>query len=287
MNIVVCVKQVPNTKEVRINPKTNNIMREGVPSIMNPFDVDAIEEALRICEGNGGTVTALSMGPMQATDVLQEALDMGVDRAILLCDRVFAGSDTLATGYVLASVIRELDADLVFCGYEAVDGATAQVGPVIAENLGWPQLTRVNAIKIENRTVHVSREVRDGFELYHCGLPLVVCVLKGTNTPRKPVASDKKPEIMSAKDFEFDSEKLGIDGSPTRVVSIVTSGKQASGFVFVDGLLPVEERVRLLMNGGITPKKINFTRGTSEALADVIMQNNTIRRHLEGIKEAE
>lgn len=286
MNIVVCVKQVPNTKEVRINPKTNNIMREGVPGIMNPFDANAIEEALRIREQHGGTVTALSMGPMQAAEILQEALDMGADRAVLLCDRAFAGSDTLATGYVLSDVIRELDADLVFCGYEAIDGATAQVGPVIAENLGWPQFTRVHAVEIEEATAKISRDIRDGYELYNCSLPLVACVLKGINIPRRPEASGKEPVILSAKNFSFDSEKVGVEGSPTRVVTISTAGKQASGFIFVNGSLPAEERVRMVMNGGIVPKKISFTRGAEEALVDRIMEEDTIKRHFDSVKEA-
>ena len=286
MNIVVCVKQVPNTKAIRIDPKTNNIMREGVPSIMNPYDANAIEEALKILDYAGGAVTALSMGPQQAVEILQEALDMGADKAILLSDRAFAGSDTLATGYILSTVIKELSPDLVICGAEAIDGATGQVGPVIAQNLGWPQFTNVNEIRVEGNIVHISRDVRKGYELYTCDLPAVACVLKGINNPRGAVSSNKKPEIYNVDNFEFDLEKIGLKGSPTQVVNISTSGRMESSFVTVDSFLPAEERLRMLMNGGIISKKINFMRGTGGELADFIMQDDTVKRHLNGLKEA-
>ncbi len=289
MNIVVCIKQVPNTKQVRIDPNTNNIIREGIPNIMNPYDANAVEEALRIREQNGGKVTVLSMGPKQAERIIQEALDMGADRGILLCDKAFAGADTLATSYTLATVIKELKADLVLCGQEAIDGATGQVGPMIAENLGWIQFTCVSKIKIEKNTANISREVRNGIELYNCELPLVVCVLKEINTPRKPDGPNNKktPEIMTVQDFDFDQKKIGFNGSPTRVVSITTIGKENGGFVKVNGSLPAEERIRILMNGGISPKKINFIRGDSKNLANIIMQDDLIKRHIGNLKEIE
>lgn len=289
MNIVVCIKQVPNTKQVRIDPSTNNIIREGIPNIMNPYDANAVEEALRIREQNGGKVTVLSMGPKQAERIIQEALDMGADRGILLCDKAFAGADTLATSYTLATVIKELKADLVLCGQEAIDGATGQVGPMIAENLGWIQFTCVSKIKIEKNAANISREVRNGIELYNCELPLVVCVLKEINTPRKPDDPNNKktPEIMTVQDFSFDQKKIGFNGSPTRVVSITTIGKENGGFVKVNGSLPAEERIRILMNGGISPKKINFIRGDSKNLANIIMQDDLIKRHIGNLKEIE
>lgn len=280
MNIIVCVKQVPNTKEVKINPETKNIVREGVPSILNPYDANAIEAALAIREANGGTVTAISMGPGQAQEVLQEALDMGADRAILLSDRAFAGADTLATGYTLSSMIQTLKADLVLCGSEAIDGCTGQVGPIIAENLGWSQFTYVHDIAVEGREVRVSREVKTGYELYTCKLPVLACVLKGINSPRKPKPSGRTPEVLSAKDFAVDEEKLGLKGSPTRVAHISSSGRSISSFVSVDGSLPVADRIKILMNGGIVPKKIAFTRGTADALANVILDDKTIKGHL-------
>lgn len=281
MNIIVCIKQVPNTKEVRINPETKNIVREGVPSILNPYDANAIEEALKIRDAVGGNIIAVSMGPQQATEVLQEALDMGADRAILLSDRLFAGSDTLATGYTLSTVIRTLKADLVLCGSEAIDGCTGQVGPIIAEDLGWPQFTYVHEIRVEGNTLQISREVKEGYEKFECALPAVACVLKGINRPRKPVESGRRPEVTSAADFGFDTERLGISGSPTRVAHISSSGKSISSFVSVDGSLPTKERIKMLMNGGIIPKKINFIRGPVDTLAKVILEDESLKGRLD------
>ncbi|MDO4274564.1 MAG: electron transfer flavoprotein subunit beta/FixA family protein [Eubacteriales bacterium] len=277
MNIIVCIKQVPNTKEVRINTETNNIIREGVPSILNPADANAIEAALSIREKKGGTVCAVSMGPQQSADVLQEALDMGADRGILLSDRMVAGSDTLATGYALSAMIKTLNADLVLCGAEAIDGCTGQVGPIIAENLGWPQFTYVNSVEITNGCLKIKRDMRDTFELYECKLPAVVCVLKGINIPRKSKDSDKRPEIISVKEIDAEEEYLGMKGSPTRVSKIVFSGKSMSSFVSVDGSLPVRSRIRILMNGGMSPKKISFVRGEAKELADRILEDEVLR----------
>ncbi|MDO4321391.1 MAG: electron transfer flavoprotein subunit beta/FixA family protein [Lachnospiraceae bacterium] len=280
MNVVVCIKQVPNTKEVRIDPETKNIVREGVPSILNPYDANAIEAALRIKEENGGSVIAISMGPQQAAEVLQEALNMGVDRAILLSDRLFAGSDTLATGYALSGAIKGLKPDLILCGSEAIDGCTGQVGPIIAENLGIPQFTYVHEISVQGNSAKVSREVKEGYELLSCKLPVLACVLKGINIPRKPGISEKYPEVLSAKDCNMDAQRLGIKGSPTRVAHISSSGKSISSFVSVDGSLSPGERIKLLMNGGIVPKKINFTKGTARDLAEVILSDSTVKGHL-------
>lgn len=271
MNIVVCIKQVPNTKEVRINPETKNIIREGVPSILNPYDANALEAALRIREKNGGIVTAVSMGPQQAAEILQEALDMGADRGILLSDRAVAGADTLATGYALSAVVKKLNADLVLCGSEAIDGCTGQVGPILAENLGWPQITYVHDLEVSDGILRASRETRSSFDLYECRLPAVVCVLKGINTPRKPFDQKKKPEIITASDLNVDKKFLGIEGSPTRVSCITSSGRGFSSFVSADGRLPARERICILMNGGIVPKKISFVRGSGEKLAETIL----------------
>ena len=245
MNIVVCIKQVPNTKEVRINPETKNIIREGVPSILNPCDANALEAALSIREKNGGTVTAVSMGPQQAAEVLQEALDMGADRGVLLSDRAVAGADTLATGYALSAVVKTLDADLVLCGSEAIDGCTGQVGPILAEELGWPQITYVHDLEINGDLLKASREVKGVFEWYECRLPVVACVQKGMNHPRKPEESRKRPEIITARDLDADPNALGISGSPTKVAHIASSGRSISSFVSVDGKLPARERIRL------------------------------------------
>ncbi len=281
MNIVVCAKQVPNTQNVQINSETKNIVREGIPSILNPYDANAIEESLKIRDLTGGHVTAISMGPLQAADVLQEALDMGADRAILLCDRLFAGADTLATGYTLSVIIKRLNADLVLCGSEAIDGSTGQVGPIIAENLGWPQMTCVRKIKIGRNTIAGIREQKDGMEQLEGKLPMVICVQKGINQPRAGMPSGKRPEIFSADDVGFDKSLLGVVGSPTRVVQISMSGKGVSGFVFIDGSMPVEKRVRTMMRGGITPRKINFVRGDTEKLTSVILKDEEVKKYID------
>jgi electron transfer flavoprotein beta subunit len=281
MNIVVCVKQVPDTSEVRIDPVTNNLVREGVPSIMNPYDVNAIEEALKIKNSLGGQVTVISMGPPQASEMLQYALNMGADRAVLLSDRAVAGSDTLATGYALSVLVNSLNPDLVFCGSEAIDGCTGQVGPSIAENLGFPQITYVNEITgISEKQIEVSREVKETYELLTCRLPAVVCILKGINEPRAAIACSKKPEIKSAADLKLDLNRIGIAGSPTRVAKIDMSNRRATSFVVVDSTLPADERIMSMINGGLIPKKINLIRGVPGYLAEVIFNDEVFNSHL-------
>ncbi|RXI73398.1 electron transfer flavoprotein subunit beta/FixA family protein, partial [Clostridium tetani] len=157
MNIVVCVKQVPDTTEVKIDPVTGTLIREGVPSIMNPDDKNALEEALRLKESNGAKVTVITMGPPQAESTLREALSMGADEAILISDRAFAGADTLATATALSAAIKKLDYDIVFAGRQAIDGDTAQVGPEIAENLDLPQITYVEKVEVDKEELKVRR----------------------------------------------------------------------------------------------------------------------------------
>ena len=271
MNILVCMKQVPDVKTIRINQETHNIIREGVPSILNPCDANALEMALTIRETEKGQVIAVSMGPMQAEAVMQEALDMGADRAVLLCDRLFAGSDTLATGYVLSQAAKVFGADLVLCGAEALDGSTGQVGPVIAENLGWPQITNVTEGRIDGKEVFAVREKREGREHLVCALPAVLCVKRGSNEPRRLSKSAKKPEIFKACDIPLEKERIGVQGSPTRVANISSSDRE-TGFVVIDGSLPVRERIKMMMNGGMIPRKIHFIRGNAGELADVIQK---------------
>ncbi|GHU81013.1 electron transfer flavoprotein subunit beta [Spirochaetia bacterium] len=281
MNIVVCVKQVPDTSEVKIDPVTNNLVREGIPSIMNPYDVNAIEEALKIRDTEGGSVAVVSMGPPQATEVLQYALDMGADRAVLLSDRAVAGSDTLATGYALSILVNSLSPDLVLCGSEAIDGCTGQVGPAIAENLGFPQLTYVNRIiKVRGKEIEVSREVKEVYELLSCRLPAVVCILKGINEPRDPVPGTKKPETITAAALKLNESRIGMAGSPTRVAKIDMSGRRATSFVVIDSSLSADERIFSMLNGGLTPKKIIMTRGTPAYLAEVIFKDEVFGSHL-------
>ena len=237
MNIIVCIKQVPDTTDIRIDPETNTLMREGVESIVNPFDMYSIEEALRIRESHGGSVTAISMGPPQAEAALREAIAMGVDEGILISDRAFAGSDTWATSYTLAEAIRKRgDVDLVLCGKQASDGDTAQVGPGIAVHLDLPQITYVRKIEeIEEKRIVAERLLETGFEVIESELPAVLTVVKEINEPRLPSLKGKmkarKAEIATwtAEDIGADRAKIGLDGSPTKVVRIFTPEPRKGG----------------------------------------------------------
>ncbi len=229
MNIIVCIKQVPDTTEVRIDPVTNTLVREGVPSIINPFDENAIEEALQLREKYGGEVTILTMGPPQAADALRQALAMGADKAVLLCDRAFAGSDTLATSYALSKAVRHLgEYDMILCGKQAFDGDTAQVGPGLAEHLGIPQATYAIQVEVEGKKARVKRLLDDRFERVEMSMPCLVTVVKQINDPRhaslKGVMKARKAEIptLSAEEIGADPERCGLNGSPTNVVRIFT-----------------------------------------------------------------
>ncbi len=237
MHVVVCIKQVPETANVKINPQTNTLIRDGVASIMNPFDVYAVEEAVRIKEKTGGKVTAVSMGPPQAEAVLREAIAMGVDTGILLSDRAFAGSDTWATSYTLAMALRKLGQfDLVLFGKQASDGDTAQVGPGVAAHLDLPQITYVR--KIEELTaerVAAERLLDDGYEVVESPLPCVLTVVKEINEPRLPSLKGKmaarKAAIATwgAREIDADPRQIGLDGSPTKVVRIFTPPAREGG----------------------------------------------------------
>jgi len=227
MDIVVCIKQVPDTSEVSIDPETNTLVREGVPSIVNPYDENAIEAGLQLKEEYGGTVTALSMGPPQAEEALRQALAMGCDEAILISDRAFAGSDTLATSYVLAEAIRKIgNYDLVICGKQAFDGDTAQVGPGIAEHLGIGQATYAVELKVDENRIAVKRLLAGSFETIEMKLPALITADKHMNVPRhaglRGVMAARKKEIptWTLEDIEAESEKCGLSGSPTTVVEI-------------------------------------------------------------------
>lgn len=227
MKIVVCVKQVPDTAEIKIDPKTNTLMREGVPSIINPFDLHAIEAGLNIKDSLGGKVTVLSMGPPQTESSLREAISMGADEAVLLTDRAFAGADTWATSYTLARAIDKIGADIVFCGKQAIDGDTAQVGPETAEFLNMPHISYVKKIEeVKDGYIRVQRLMDDGHDVVESSLPVLLTVVKELNKPRMPSLKGKitakKAEIvkMSAKDIEADENSLGLKGSPTQVKNI-------------------------------------------------------------------
>lgn len=239
MRIVVALKQVPDTSEVRIDPERNTLIREGVPSIMNPFDAYALEEGLRWRDALGGEVIALTMGPPQAEAILREAVSMGADSAILLSDRAFAGADTWATSHTIAAAVRRLgDIDLVITGKQAIDGDTAQTGPGIAASLDWPQLTFVGRVRsVADGRITVERLTEEGAEVLESPLPAVMTVLKDANTPRMPSLRGKMkarslvPTVWGGADLGLPPASTGLEGSPTRVVRIATPEARAGGMV--------------------------------------------------------
>lgn len=240
MNIVVCIKQVPDTTSVKIDPKTNTLIREGVESIINPFDVYAIEEGIRLKEKFGGTTTVVTMGPPQAEAALREAISLGCDEGVLVCDRAFAGADTLATSYTLAKAIKTLgDVDVILCGKQASDGDTAQVGPGISTHLDIPQVTYVKKVEdITEKEATVERMTEEGYEIVKAQLPCLFTVVKEINEPRLPSLKGKmkakKAEIkvLKAIDLDVDENRLGLTGSPTQVVRIFTPPPRPKGEIF-------------------------------------------------------
>ena len=227
MNIIVCIKQVPDTAEIRINPETNTLMREGVPSIINPFDLNAIEAALQIREQTGGKVTVLTMGPPQAETSLRDAIAMGADEAVLLSDKAFAGSDTWATSYTLARAIEKLGADIIFCGKQAIDGDTAQVGPETAEFLNIPHISYIRKIEeVMDKSIRVQRLMDEGYDIVESSLPVLLTVVKELNDPRMPslkgkmAAKKAEIKVMGFVDIDADENSLGLKGSPTQVKNI-------------------------------------------------------------------
>ncbi len=227
MKIVVCVKQVPGTTEVSIDPVTKRLIREGVSIEMNPFDTYALEQGILLREKHGGEVIVLSMGPLRAELTLREAVACGADRAVLLNGRSLGGSDTYATSYILSMAVKKIaNVDLVICGKQAVDGDTAQVGPGVSAHLGWPQVTYVSRFVESNpKELKLERMHELGSDISVVKLPAVLTVLKDVNIPRIPTLkgrlASRKSEITiwDEKDLETDSEKIGLGGSPTRVVS--------------------------------------------------------------------
>jgi len=233
LHAIVCIKQVPDTTDIKINPETGTLVREGVESIVNPFDEYAIEEGLRLKERFGGKVTVISMGPPQAETALKKALAMGADEVILLSDRAFAGADTLATSYTLSETIKKIgDFDVVICGREAIDGATGQVGPGIARRLNISQLTyvfKIREIDFEARTITAERLLEEGREVVTATLPALLAVVKDINQPRYPTfmgirkAAKAKIPVWTSGDLGgAKHEKFGLDGSATKVVKVFT-----------------------------------------------------------------
>ncbi|MCL2589057.1 MAG: electron transfer flavoprotein subunit beta/FixA family protein [Oscillospiraceae bacterium] len=244
MNILVCVKQVPDTSgvEIQIDPQTGALLRDGVPSIVNPYDKYALERAVRLKETHGGMVTVVSMGPPQAEAALRECLAVGADRAVLLSDRVFAGSDTFATSYILAAAARKLGGfDLIFCGKHAIDGDTGQVGPELAEHLGIAQITYVAELELSGSTLRAKREHEEGYERYEAALPVLVSVVKTETEPRFPTIKGKmaanRAEIVrwTVADLEINPAKVGLAGSPTKVLRSFTPTREKVGVMIAEG----------------------------------------------------
>ena len=228
MNIIVCIKQVPGTTEIKIDPKTNTLVREGVKSIINPFDTYALEESVRLKERYGGKVIVITMGPPQADEALRETISLGADDAILLSDRAFAGSDTWATSYVLSKAVAKIaNYDIIICGRQTLDGDTGQVGPELSEMLKLPFVSYVSKIEeIKESNIRVQRMIEEGHEVIETTLPVVITVVKEINVPRLPSlrgsmkAKTAKIPVWTAADIGAEADKAGIPGSPTRVVKI-------------------------------------------------------------------
>ncbi len=268
MKIIVCIKQVPETTEVKMDPETNTLIREGVTSIINPFDNYAIEEGLRLKEKYGGEVIVLSMGPPQAEEALREALSLGADQAYLLSDRAFSGADTLATGYTLSMAVKKIGGvDIILCGRQAIDGDTGQVGPSLGENLNIPHITNVKKIeKIdEDGTIIIQRLLEDGYLRLKTRLPILLTVVKEINEPRlatiKGRMNARKKEIIfwNSNDLGADSSLTGLNGSPTKVIKIFTPEKTKKGKIYKGDIKTVvKEFLKDIQDNGVEFKKIGL-----------------------------
>lgn len=254
MNIVVCIKQVPDTTEVKLDPKTGTLIREGVPSIINPDDKAGIEAALQLKDDapdGDVTVTVITMGPAQASLALNEALAMGADRAILLTDRAFAGSDTWATSSVLAGALKKIDFDLIIAGRQAIDGDTAQVGPQIGEHLGIPSISYVTDIEREKSSLVLKRVFEDSYQKLRVKYPCLITTLREMNEARYmrigriySAYRTDSIEIWGMNDIEVELSNVGLKGSPTKVKKSGTKGVKAAGKVFE---LPPREAAKLVV----------------------------------------
>lgn len=237
MKIIVCVKQVPDTTEVRINPETGTLIREGVPSIMNPDDKAGLEAALTLKDAHGAEVTVLTMGPPQAEAVLREAIAMGADKAYLITDPAFGGADTWATSCTLAAAIKNLEYDLIITGRQAIDGDTAQVGPQISEHLGIANISYAQAIKVEGDSVVVERQYEDRCHVLKAKMPCLITALAEMNKPRYMTPSgimeayqgDRIHKWSRADLPQVDDSNIGLKGSPTKVFKSFTKPLKAAG----------------------------------------------------------
>jgi len=242
VNILVCVKQVPDTTEIKINPETNTLIREGVPSIVNTFDAFALEMAARIKDSQDAKIVVMAMGPDQAKKALKECLAVGADKAYLVSDRAFSGSDTLATGYILSEAMKAVEAqegpfDIIFCGKQAIDGDTAQTGPQLAEHLDYPQITCINDITVEGAKVRATRETEYGKEIWESSMPVLVTVTKTPYEPRYPTVKTKMAAnkaditVLTINEVKSDPAKSGLKGSPTRVRKTYVPVRNKNGII--------------------------------------------------------
>ena len=228
LRIIVCIKQVPETQEVRLDPVTHTLKREGIAAIINPFDLYALEEGLRVKDAHGGTVTVITMGPPQAEAALREALGFGADAAVLLSDRAFAGADTWATALTLAKAVEKLGgADLIFCGKQAIDGDTAQAGPMLATILDIPYVAWARKLAFnDGGTVTVERLLDHGYDAVETSLPALITVVKEINEPRVPSFKAKLKAKKAAipvwglADLNLAANDVGLSGSFTQVVKV-------------------------------------------------------------------
>ncbi|MAG14266.1 MAG: electron transfer flavoprotein subunit beta [Dehalococcoidales bacterium] len=241
MNVIVCLKQVPGTTDVKVNPQTNTLIRQGVENVINPFDTYALEEGVRTKERYGeGKVTAMSMGPLQAEAVMREAISLGADEAVLLSDKAFAGADTWATAYTLAQAINKIGQhDIIICGRQTIDGDTGQVGPELAEILEIPFVAYVSQIEeIADGRIRVQRMVEEGHEVIESSLPAVITVVKEINVPRLPslrgiTRSKSAPvAIWSAREIGVDESRVGLAGSFTKVIKVFFPQRVSQSEVF-------------------------------------------------------
>lgn len=265
MNILVCVKQVPDTTSIKIDPVKHTLIRAGVPSIVNPYDGYALEMAARIKDKVGGKITALSMGPEMAKDALKECISVGADDAYLVSDRVFGGSDTLATSCIIAAAIRLLEEkngspfDLIFCGKQAIDGDTGQVGPELSEQLGRPLITYAYESEADGDTIKVRRESDEGYDIVTTKFPAVITVEKTPYEPRYPSIKSKMAArkavipTLTSEEVIVDENRRGLKGSPTKVKSTYTAEIQKNGQTIsdVEGSVAGNKIVELLYNDGV------------------------------------
>ena len=257
-NIIVCAKQVPDTNVIKINPKTGTLIRDGVPSILNNDDANALEEALKIKDKFDDVhITVITMGPPQANDLLFECIAKGADEGILVSDRAVGGSDTWATSNTLEAAVKKWvkengEYDLIFTGRQAIDGDTAQVGPQLAEKLGLPQVSYVEEFEIsdDRKTVTVKRQLEDGYELIEVALPCLLTTIKELNTPRymtiAGIYGDKEMKVWNARDIEVDLTKVGLEASPTNVFRSFTPAPKQPG-VKIEGDTEKEQAKNLLI----------------------------------------